>query len=305
MTSNRLKNGSAIIWSALRAIIYYIKTLLQVFIAVLCLYFYIKFYRLHEEINMPTEVFLASSYFYDILSISFILTFFLFGYRILTRKKITSDIDLKSKYSLLLDEAKRFNAEESLNFLRTLRKFDFCIVFNHAYNSDAQLTISLLKVVLTLHGVDITKFTDYDFFEIGKFLSPQCCEDVIHIDKEKLHILDDMLPLMEILKREIERNSNETLNGSSSIVATTLQEVIPSMCRTILLQKEAIEKFIDKGTDLYIERVEDGSKNLIKLMNLLLIELNFGPDVYKNWHEIKDLQSIATSESMSVKKFYS
>lgn len=313
MTINHFKSALKGLWCAIRGVSSYASILIQTIITLPGILFYMSLYFEGEvAINITKDAFLTSPLFENIIGISLILASFYFTFRLITREYMIVGTNIPFKSAWALDEKKRFSVEESVNFLRTMRKCGFPTIINPnvwTCKNEVNQIIGFLQVALSLRRVDLTQFTEDDFNEIEKFLSTNCCDDTIGIDKNKLEIFNDALPLMEILKGEIRSMTQEVSYTPSSISERTLFMEIPSICRTILLQKEAIERICSntlKNEDFstYIHAVEQTSFNLVKLTNELLKEINFPPEVLKSWHEIEDLKSIATSETMNLREFY-
>lgn len=300
------------LWNTLRAFSFFFERFMQMFIVVTISYFYMMFYRHNNEINMSVEAFLSSSIFLDIIGLSLILTFFLFGYWLITREKVMGGIDPKYKSSWVLDEKKRFSINESVNFLHTMGKFGFPTIIDPSlwdYKNEEEREICFLKASLYLREVNLKQFTEEDFAKFVSFISPYSYKDEIEIDNKKLEIFNDALPLMEILKSEIVDMTNKISYSSSTLSPNLLFKIIPEVCKTILYQKSATENICSNIHNIedfskYIDEIDQHSLHLIKLTNKLLMYISFPPNILIQNHAVDDLKKIASSETKSVKEYY-
>ncbi|AHJ13026.1 hypothetical protein [Sulfurospirillum multivorans] len=204
------------LWYVVQGAVNYMKIFIKMLIMIPGILLYVSLYEGEVVINMTTEAFLTSPLFGIILILSFAISFLFFVDRceeldtmVLGTSKVLGK-KLTCELLWALNDKRRFNADESVNFLRTMKKFGFFMVVDlNSPLSKIERTTSYLKAALSLRGVDLSQFTKEDFNEIGEFLSPNCIEDTISIDEKKLKIMNDAFPLMEILRKEVENMSNE------------------------------------------------------------------------------------------------
>jgi len=243
------------LWYVLLGFVDYIKIFLEILIMIPGIFLYVSLYEGEVVINMTTEEFITSPLFGVILCILFLLSALIFFFRCV---EADSDMDFvfgkrcTRAYFWTLNEKRRFNVDQSVNFLRTLRKFGFSVHTNQnspIHENTLAQTVSYLKMALSLRGVDLSQFTEENFTEIAKFLSPNCSEDMIGIDAAKLDIMNDAFPLMDILKNEVDSMRNEvleendydiSLNEATTLLQNYLEDKKASMPLIIVAEQDVI-----------------------------------------------------------------